>query len=315
MQLVFAFLLFLVQGHTFFCFRLPDDSSNPPLTLDEVFGLDMDTMQRFTTSSDSVDPSTKCLSEITDVGAFKQEISERLVSVPHETFRRCSIVGSGGNLLDSGLGDEIDAHDVVVRLNHHPTRGFEKDVGAKTTIRIYYPESNRVVTEDEQASYKVLYPYKFGDFVYLEKALKHMGVCDCACCNFWWDPPECNPDFHNLTTFHNNFYELVYHHARMAGIAPPKHPSLGFAAFVAMVSVCEETSIYGTGFGDYRADGKIYCQYDGDPQDDCEIYSYGKKCVHAFAEEHAYYEEYASKAGKRMRFAGRRQKNKGGFLY
>lgn len=30
----------------------------------------------------------------------------------------------------------IDLHDIVLRFNHAPTKGHEKDVGSKTTIRV-----------------------------------------------------------------------------------------------------------------------------------------------------------------------------------
>eukprot|EP00976_Prorocentrum_cordatum_P097162 1190886-Prorocentrum_minimum.AAC.3 len=55
----------------------------------------------------------------------------------HEIFRElnfrqlsCAIVGNAGHLSLSNYGKEIDAHDVVVRLNQAPTKGYEDKVGA-----------------------------------------------------------------------------------------------------------------------------------------------------------------------------------------
>lgn len=50
-----------------------------------------------------------------------------------EYKKRVCIVGNGDSLLDKGMGDEIDSHDIVVRINHCFTIGLEKDAGSKCT--------------------------------------------------------------------------------------------------------------------------------------------------------------------------------------
>mmetsp|Transcript_38982 Transcript_38982/g.92330 ORF Transcript_38982/g.92330 Transcript_38982/m.92330 type:complete len:521 (+) Transcript_38982:596-2158(+) len=51
-------------------------------------------------------------------------------------FSTCAVVGSSGELTGRGLGHEIDRHTAVIRFNDAPTRGFEVDVGSKTTLRV-----------------------------------------------------------------------------------------------------------------------------------------------------------------------------------
>ncbi|GJN28297.1 hypothetical protein PR202_gb16405 [Eleusine coracana subsp. coracana] len=49
-------------------------------------------------------------------------------------FPTCAVVGNSGILLGSGRGAQIDAHDLVVRLNNARVAGFAADVGAKTSL-------------------------------------------------------------------------------------------------------------------------------------------------------------------------------------
>ena len=50
----------------------------------------------------------------------------------------CAVVGSSGSLRGARLGRAIDAHDVVIRFNYAPTRGYEDDVGTKTDVRVCF---------------------------------------------------------------------------------------------------------------------------------------------------------------------------------
>ncbi|XP_037537937.1 ST3 beta-galactoside alpha-2,3-sialyltransferase 3b [Nematolebias whitei] len=64
-------------------------------------------------------------------------LGEKLDSL---SCKRCIIVGNGGILFNKSLGTRIDDYDVVVRLNEAPVKGYSRDVGTKTTLRITYPE-------------------------------------------------------------------------------------------------------------------------------------------------------------------------------
>ncbi|XP_070554347.1 alpha-N-acetyl-neuraminyl-2,3-beta-galactosyl-1,3-N-acetyl-galactosaminide alpha-2,6-sialyltransferase-like [Ptychodera flava] len=48
----------------------------------------------------------------------------------------CAVVSSSGQLLGSKAGTEIDNATCVIRMNIAPTKGFEVDVGTRTSVRI-----------------------------------------------------------------------------------------------------------------------------------------------------------------------------------
>eukprot|EP00240_Pyramimonas_obovata_P005294 CAMPEP_0118949632 /NCGR_PEP_ID=MMETSP1169-20130426/50004_1 /TAXON_ID=36882 /ORGANISM="Pyramimonas obovata, Strain CCMP722" /LENGTH=391 /DNA_ID=CAMNT_0006896317 /DNA_START=224 /DNA_END=1395 /DNA_ORIENTATION=+ len=51
--------------------------------------------------------------------------------------KKCAVVGNSGGLLKEPFyGEQIDQHDVVLRLNQAPTEGYVENVGSKTTIRL-----------------------------------------------------------------------------------------------------------------------------------------------------------------------------------
>ncbi|XP_071606539.1 alpha-N-acetylgalactosaminide alpha-2,6-sialyltransferase 5 [Heliangelus exortis] len=50
--------------------------------------------------------------------------------------KSCALVTSSGHLLGSKQGNRIDETECVIRMNDAPTRGYGKDVGNKTSLRV-----------------------------------------------------------------------------------------------------------------------------------------------------------------------------------
>lgn len=50
--------------------------------------------------------------------------------------RDCALVTSSGHLLRSGQGPQIDQTECVIRMNDAPTRGYGRDVGNRTSLRV-----------------------------------------------------------------------------------------------------------------------------------------------------------------------------------
>ncbi|KAF6083141.1 ST3 beta-galactoside alpha-2,3-sialyltransferase 4 [Phyllostomus discolor] len=87
--------------------------------------------------------------------------------------RRCVVVGNGHRLRNSSLGEAIDKHDMVIRLNNAPVSGYEGDVGSKTTMRLFYPESAHFnpKVENNPDTLLVLVAFKAMDFHWIESIL------------------------------------------------------------------------------------------------------------------------------------------------
>ncbi|NXA38997.1 SIA4C sialyltransferase, partial [Eudromia elegans] len=102
--------------------------------------------------------------------------------------RRCAVVGNGHRLRNSSMGETIDTYDVVIRLNNAPVHGYEQDVGSKTTMRLFYPESAHFHPgrENEPGTLLVLVPFKPVDFQWLEAILRDKKRVRKG---FWKQPP------------------------------------------------------------------------------------------------------------------------------
>uniref|UniRef100_A0A3Q4IGT1 ST3 beta-galactoside alpha-2,3-sialyltransferase 1 n=1 Tax=Neolamprologus brichardi TaxID=32507 RepID=A0A3Q4IGT1_NEOBR len=131
--------------------------------------------------------------------------------------RTCAVVGNSGNLNGSHYGPLIDFHDIVIRINRGPTKGFERDVGNKTTYHVMYPRSFKNL---DNTTHLVFFPFKISDLLWLIRSFTQRYVCITKVI-FLFGPVSWNSEY--------------------------QYPSTGFLALVLSLYLCDEVSVFGFG--------------------------------------------------------------------
>ncbi|XP_017286249.1 ST3 beta-galactoside alpha-2,3-sialyltransferase 3b isoform X1 [Kryptolebias marmoratus] len=167
--------------------------------------------------------------------------------------KRCIIVGNGGILFNKSLGTRIDDYDVVIRLNEAPVKGYSRDVGTKTTLRITYPEGAIQNPENyEKDSLFVFSGFKPLDFKWFRQIVFKENVRGLD--GFWKsvahrvprEPTELrilNPFFIQEAAF--QFIGLPFNNGLMG---KGNIPTLGTVAITMALHNCDEVAVAGFGY-------------------------------------------------------------------
>uniref|UniRef100_A0A3P9AVE3 CMP-N-acetylneuraminate-beta-galactosamide-alpha-2,3-sialyltransferase 1 n=1 Tax=Maylandia zebra TaxID=106582 RepID=A0A3P9AVE3_9CICH len=147
--------------------------------------------------------------------------------------RSCAVVGNSGNLRGSHYGPLIDSHDIVIRMNRGRTKGYERDVGTKTTHHVMYPESS---TRLDNTTHLLFFPFKTRDFLWL---MKDINRGENGAPNL---KKIANKDL--IWILHPAFMKYV--HQEWLG-KKGAYPSTGFLAVVLSLVMCDEVTIFGFG--------------------------------------------------------------------
>ncbi|XP_074542224.1 CMP-N-acetylneuraminate-beta-galactosamide-alpha-2,3-sialyltransferase 1-like [Halichoeres trimaculatus] len=151
--------------------------------------------------------------------------------------RTCAVVGNSGNLRGSLYGPMINFHDVIIRMNTGRIKGYEADVGNRTTHRIMYPES---AVNLDNTTHLVLFPFKIQDLLWVTKALttgfrgtSYMPVKSKIKAN------------KNLVMVINPAFMQYVHETWLKKRG--RYPSTGFMALVMALHICDEIHVFGYG--------------------------------------------------------------------
>ncbi|KAJ8015169.1 hypothetical protein DPEC_G00023350 [Dallia pectoralis] len=171
--------------------------------------------------------------------------------------RRCVVIGNGGILRGLELGSLLDQFDVVIRLNSGPVRNYTKDVGAKTSIRMSYPEGTPKVWEDVDPDLEfVAVVYKAVDFKWIRAMINRHSVSLWDWLFFWQGVPSEIPV--ELSKFRILNLEIIKQMALdLLDFPTPQPrfwgwdqnvPTLGISALNLATYLCDEVSLAGFGY-------------------------------------------------------------------
>ncbi|XP_041851437.1 CMP-N-acetylneuraminate-beta-galactosamide-alpha-2,3-sialyltransferase 4 isoform X2 [Melanotaenia boesemani] len=167
--------------------------------------------------------------------------------------RTCVVIGNGFVIKNSSLGSIINKYDMVIRLNDAPVRGYEKDVGDKTTMRFFYPESASYNPglHNEPGTLMVLVPFKQQDLRWLKEILYNEKRVRKG---FWKLPPQIwlgdvskirvlDPHF-----LHQTADKLLQIPLHPKGKQNPVHPTTGILAVFVALNYCDVVHVAGFGY-------------------------------------------------------------------
>ncbi|PWA15308.1 hypothetical protein CCH79_00008587 [Gambusia affinis] len=149
----------------------------------------------------------------------------------------CAVVGNSFNLKGSNYGPLIDSKDIIIRMNAAPTKGYEEDVGTKTTHRVMYPES---AVDLDNSTHLVLVPFKILDIEWL------IGAFTTGFHGKSYAPikPRIHANKDLVIVISPAFMKHVH---QMWLNEKGRYPSTGFMTVVLSLHICDEINVFGYG--------------------------------------------------------------------
>ncbi|XP_044034397.1 alpha-N-acetylgalactosaminide alpha-2,6-sialyltransferase 2 isoform X2 [Siniperca chuatsi] len=182
---------------------------------------------------------------------------------------RCAVVGNGGILKDSKKGKEIDSHHYVFRTNGVIIKGFEQDVGSRTThytfstntlmnsMNSYAGVGYRGPPLSKETRY-VFLPDHDRDYLLMKAAATHTAVESGR--ERGKDPTKYfgeDVSAEKLKMYHPDFIRYVRNRFLRSNILKTRYkdiyrPSTGAVMLLAALHTCNKVSAYGFMTPDFK---------------------------------------------------------------
>jgi hypothetical protein len=167
-----------------------------------------------------------------EIPPFLNRTYPNLFDLPSDS--KICLVGNSGLMKIKEWGEEVDKHDVVIRFNHAPTKGYEKYVGSKTTLRLVNGHCFGGTTKIERN------PTADPNFLPL------LPVQDIICKT--WNAKEFMMGVFNNANKHNIFFLNPQFIMEVSKYTPGQEPTAGFVMLMLMLSKFENINMYGFTF-------------------------------------------------------------------
>ncbi|XP_030645540.1 alpha-N-acetylgalactosaminide alpha-2,6-sialyltransferase 2 [Chanos chanos] len=183
----------------------------------------------------------------------------------------CAVVGNGGILRGSGQGQAIDSHHFVFRVNGAITKGFEEDVGSRTSfygfttntlkhsLKAYHWDGFREIPRTPDIRY-IFIPVSIRDYVMLTATIQGTTVPsgedkgDWPSKYFGYKPPT-----DKFRMLHPHFIQYVTKRFLNSPLLNMRYgnlyrPSTGALMLLTALHTCDKVSAYGfitRNYGDF----------------------------------------------------------------
>jgi len=209
----------------------------------------------YITADYSADPAVKTVVRVLENKAAQTEL--------HFARSRpltCAVVGNSGNLRGSAYGALIDQHDYIFRMNTAPTKGFERDVGARTTHHVMH--SNQPHADDfgpGTITILVIDDFNVDAAQYRKNTTLYLEYLAGEPVDLPWNSASFDNDFPDnvfalsggVRIMHPAFIDEInnrWFRPGTAGNIPfSAYPSTGFKTVILALRLCDKVDVFGFG--------------------------------------------------------------------